>query len=154
MVELRRLIHTLQKNKLTIAVAESCTGGYLSYILTKIPGSSKVFKGGIVAYSLKIKNKFFSIPFSLLKTTQGVSKEIALILAKRVRKLFSADIGASIVGFAGPKTKKGTKVGTVFMSVADKRGKEVKKIIIKGNRDVVRKKASYLLVKLIYKRLK
>ena len=154
MQKLKKVIHTLQKRKLTIAAAESCTGGYLSYLLTKIPGSSKVFKGSIIAYSLESKNKFFKISSSLLKRTQGVSEEISLILAKKVKKIFRTSIGISVVGFAGPKTKKGIKVGTIFMSIADKKGTETKKLIIKGNRDTIRKKASQYLIKLIHERIK
>ena len=64
---LRKLIAALKKNKLTVSVAESCTGGYVSYLLTKIPGSSNVFKSGAVVYSLSTKNKLFGIPNNLLK---------------------------------------------------------------------------------------
>jgi len=153
MKKLEKLIVALEERKLTIATAESCSGGYACYLLTKIPGSSKIFKGGVVVYSLETKNKFFNIPYPLLKKTQGVSEEIALILAKKVRKKFAADIGSSIVGFAGPKAKRGVEAGTVFVGIADKQGAITKKVIIKGNRDMVRKKASYLLINLIYKRL-
>ena len=153
MKNLKKLINTLKKRKLTIATAESCSGGYLSYILTKIPGSSNVFKGGIIAYSLEAKTKFFKISPTLLKRTQGVSEEISIILARKVRKLFNADIGASIVGFAGPKAKKGTKAGTVFIGVADKKGTTVKKTIIKGPRDQVRKKSSELAIKILYDKI-
>jgi len=155
----RKLIVTLKEKGKTLALAESCSGGYASYLLTKIPGASKVFKGAVVVYSLDTKNKLFKIPFSLLKKTQGVSKEIALKLAIRVRKKLNADIGASIVGFAspersrraGPETKKGIKVGTIFIAYSSKNKEEVKKIIIKGSRDSVRKKASAHLINLIYK---
>lgn len=149
----KKLIVTLKEKGKTLALAESCSGGYASYLLTKIPGASLVFKGAVVVYSLDTKNKLFKIPFSLLKKTQGVSKEIALKLAVRVRKKLNADIGASIVGFAGPKTKKGIKVGTTFIAFSSKNTKETKKIIIKGSRDIVRKKASRLLIDFIYQKL-
>lgn len=154
MEKIKKLITLLEKRKLSLATAESASGGYASYLLTKIPGSSKVFKGGIIAYSLDIKNKLFKIPSSLLEKNQGVSREIALILAEKVRKQFKADIGSAIVGFAGPKAKKGVKAGTIFLSFADKDGAVSEKAIIKGNRDTVRKKASRLLITLIYKNIK
>lgn len=153
MIILNSLIKLLKRKKFSLAVAESVSGGYLAYLLTKTPGASSVFKGALIPYSLEAKNKFFKISPSLLKKTQGVSGEIALHLAKGVRKLFNADIGASLVGFAGPKAKKGVRVGTVFMGVADKKDIEVNKIVFKGTRDEVRKKASNLLIKLIYKKL-
>ena len=151
--KLKKLIVTLKEKGKTLALAESCSGGYASYLLTKVPGASEVFKGAVVVYSPEVKNKLFKIPSSLLKKTQGVSKEIALKLAIRVRKKLNADIGASIVGFAGPGTKKGIKVGTTFIAYSSKNKKEVKKIIIKGNRDSVRKKASSLLIDFIYQKL-
>jgi len=153
MSELKKLMRLLKKKKLTAAAAESASGGYLSYLLTNIPGSSKVFKGSIVCYSLWAKNKFFKIPVPLLKKTQGVSSDVALLLAKRVRKLFAADIGVSLVGFAGPQAQGDVRVGSVFMSVADKRGVSVKKALIKGTRDKVRKQSSLALVNFLYKKL-
>ena len=149
MAKLENLITFLKAKKITVAAAESASGGYLSYLLTKIPGSSKVFKGSIVVYSLEAKNKFFKIPFPLLKKTRGVSKEVAILLAKGVRKLFKTDLGLSIVGFAGP----GIKQGTVFFSIADKKDVIVKKLIIKGSRDYVRKTASLAVIDLLYKKL-
>ena len=155
----KKLILALKKRKKSVALAESCSGGYASYLLTKTPGASEVFKGAVVVYSLETKNKFFKIPSSLLKKTQGVSKEVAIKLAIGVRKKFNSDIGASIVGFAspehsrrtGPKTKKGIKVGTTFIAFSSKNKQKAKKIIIKGSRDIIRKKISARLIDLIYK---
>lgn len=154
-MELKKLITTLKQRKKTIALAESCSGGYASYLLTKIPGASAVFKGAIVTYSLEAKNKFFKVPAALLKKTQGVSKEVALKLATGARKKFNADIGASIVGFAGPSTtlraSKKEKTGTIFIAFSSKEKEQVKKVIIKGGRDTIRKKASTRLIELIHK---
>ena len=144
-----RLIKSLRKERLSLALAESCSSGYASYLLTKTPGASKVFKGTIIVYSLYSKNKFFHIPYSLLEKKQGVSGRIALTLAKKVKDIFKTDIGAAIVGFAGPKAQKGVKVGTTFLAVSAKKDTVIKKII-KGSRDQVRKKASHLLLDLIY----
>jgi len=116
----KKLIATLKKDKLSLALAESVSAGYASFCLTKVPGSSKVFKGGLVVYSLDTKNILFKIPQSTLKKTQGVSKDIALKLAEKVKKKLKADIGAAVVGFAGPSTKKGVKVGTSFIAVSYK----------------------------------
>jgi nicotinamide-nucleotide amidase len=144
----KNLISLLKEKSLTLSAAESCSGGWLSYLLTKTPGSSKAFKGAIVAYSLEAKNKFFQIPYPLLKQAQGVSNKIAKILATGARKIFKSDLGVSLVGFAGPK---GKKVGLVYITVADKAGVVSKKLIIKGTRDEVRKKASLLAIDLLYK---
>ena len=147
---LRKLITALKKNNLTISVAESCTGGYVSYLLTKIPGSSKVFKSGVVVYSLDAKNKLFGISGKLLKETEGVSRKVAYLLSQRVRNKFNTDIGTSVVGFAGPYSRKGIRKGTVFLSVSYNKKTIVKKVIINGSRDTVRKKASNNLIEMIY----
>ena len=154
MSKLEDLIGLLKTKKLTIVATESCSGGYLSYLLTKIPGSSKIFKGSIVVYSLEAKNNFFKIPLPLLKKTKGVSEKIAVLLAKSARKSFKVDIGLSLVGFAGPDAMKGTKKGTVFFAVADKNGVAVKKLIIKGSRDYVRRTASLSVIDFLYTHIK
>ena len=148
-----KLISQLRKQKLSIALAESCSGGYASYLLTKTAGASEVFRGAIIVYSLSSKNKFFSIPLNTLKPTQGVSKNIVITLAKKVKKKFNTDIGAAIVGFAGPKTKKGVKAGTVFIGISLAKKILSKKIVIKGSRDQVRKKASSTLIDLLCKNI-
>lgn len=146
--KLKKLILTLKKEGKTLALAESCSGGYASYLLTKIPGASKVLKGTLVVYSLDTKSRLLKISPSLLEKTQGVSKEVALQLAAGVRKKLDADIGAAIVGFASPERSR--RAGTVFIAVSDKSKQKVKKLIIKGSRDIVRKKASNALADLLY----
>ena len=153
MKTLKLLIEKLKARNLSVAVAESCTGGYASYLLTKIPGSSRVFKGGVIVYSLDAKKSLFKIPCQLLEKNQGVSKEIARRLAKKVREKLNSDIGSSIVGFAGPAAKKGVKTGTVFIAIHYRKHTVSKRLVIKGNRDTVRKKASHLLINLLYTQL-
>lgn len=153
MTTLKKLIVALKNNNLTLAAAESASAGYFSYLLTKIPGSSKVFKGGVVVYSLESKNKLLGLPWPLLKKSQGVSQEVAILLAKKARQVFKTDLAVSLVGFASPPARGGIKVGTIFMAVADKNGVVSKKIIIKGSRDYVRKKASLSLINFLYKNL-
>jgi PncC family amidohydrolase len=153
MREISRLITILKEIKLTVAVAESVSGGYVSYLFTKVPGSSKVFKGGIVVYSLESKRKFFGITKPYLEKTQGVSKRCAIVLAKKTRRLFNSDIGCSIVGFAGPRAQKGVRVGTVFVAVSLNNRTVTKRNLIKGSRDTIRRKASQILLDVIYKQL-
>src|SRR3990170_8442655 len=92
----------LVKKRLTLAVAESCTGGLLSSTLTDVPGSSKWFKGGVVAYTNEIKTRILGVRAKTLKKYGAISKETALELAKGVRKKLKTDIGVSITGLAGP----------------------------------------------------
>jgi len=151
MEKLNKVVAILKKENISIALAESCSSGYASYLLTKSPGASSFFKGAVIIYSLDSKNTFFKINPTLLKKTQGVSKEISLTLAKGVRKKFNATVGASIVGFAGPTAKKKSSLGTIFISVVKDKKMLCKKLTLKGSRDAIRKKASAQLINLIYK---
>ncbi|MFA7676548.1 MAG: CinA family protein [Candidatus Omnitrophota bacterium] len=148
-----KLIRLLKNKKLSLAIAESCSGGYVSYLITKTPGSSEVFKGSVIVYSLYSKSILLGIKKPLLEKTQGVSAEVAKLLAKTMKKKLKTDIGASIVGFAGPKAYGKMKKGTIFMAI-DYKGLSTKKILISGSRDMVRKKASGLLLEFICKKIK
>ncbi len=150
----KEIIQLLEAKNLTLAAAESETAGYLSYLLTKAPGSSKVFNGSLVVYSLGTKNNLFKIPQSILEKTQGVSKEIAAFLAEKSRKKLKSDIGISVVGFAGPAAKKGIKAGTAFIAISDKKEIFVSEIIAGGKRDKVRKDTAKFAADILRKRLK
>lgn len=151
-MELKKLMSSLAGSGLTVATAESASAGYLSYMLTKTPGSSKIFKGGLVVYSLESKRRFFRIPAGPLDKTQGVSASIALTLSKKVRRIFNADWGLAIVGFAGPERTKGRK-GLFFISVAGPGGARVEKLICKGGRDKARTTAAGATLALLNKML-
>ncbi|MCF7874192.1 MAG: CinA family protein [Candidatus Omnitrophica bacterium] len=149
-----KIFKNLKNKNLTLATVESATGGYLSYLLTKIPGSSTIFKGSFVVYSLDSKNKLFKLPKNLLQETQGVSKEVAAYLAEKIRKKLKTNIGISVVGFAGPTAKKGIKVGTTFLAISDKERIFVTSAVIDGSRDKVRKKTAKLAAEILYQYLK
>ncbi|MCF7894884.1 MAG: CinA family protein [Candidatus Omnitrophica bacterium] len=154
-MKLENKIFKLLKDKnLTLAAAESETAGYLSYLLTKIPGSSNTFKGSFVIYSLDSKNKLFKLPKELLKKTQGVSPEIAAHLAEKTRKKLKSSIGISVVGFAGPTAKKGKEVGTTFIAISNKEKIFVTSAVIDGTRDKVRKKTAKLATEILYQHLR
>ncbi|MCM8800449.1 MAG: CinA family protein [Candidatus Omnitrophica bacterium] len=132
----------LLKKQKTIAVAESCSGGLLSKVLTDLPGSSRYFILGIVAYSNKAKINLLGIPSNILKHSQAVSKEVASLMAKKIRQIVNTDLGIGITGIAGPTggTAKLPK-GTVFIALETKNKKICKEFHFKGNRLEVRKKA-------------
>lgn len=149
-----KVTKSLISKDLSIAVAESCTAGYLSYLLTQTSGSSKVFRGAIVCYSLQSKRFFLKIPKTLLKSSQGVSKKVSSLLALRIKNLFNSDIGVAVVGFSGPQTKRGVKVGTTYIAIAYQNKLIAKKEVFSGSRDQVRKKSSNKALELIYSILK
>jgi len=151
MKKIKNLFRRLQAGNITLACAESCSGGYLSYLLTKIPGSSKVFKGGVIVYSLEAKQTFLGLPRALLAQTQGVSAQVAQKLARQIRKKLKSSLGISIVGAAGPGKVKTTAAGTVFIALAGGKKTITKKCMFKGGRDAVRKAASKEAIVLLYK---
>ncbi|MBP9854107.1 MAG: CinA family protein [Candidatus Omnitrophica bacterium] len=110
-----KLVH----RKKTLVLAESCSGGLLSHRLTNIPGSSQFFLGGVIVYSNESKTKLLKIPSTLIREKGAVSSDVAILMAKNVRKLFHADYGVSITGIAGPSG--GTKskpVGLIFIAIS------------------------------------
>ena len=133
----------LLKHKITIAVAESCSGGILSSLLTRTSGSSTYFILGLVTYSNRAKESLLAIPSSLIKQKGVVSEEIARKMASRVRTLANADLGIGITGIAGPTGgNKDKPVGTVFIAVANKKMILSKKYSFRGERKAIRNKAA------------
>ncbi len=106
-------------NQLTLSTAESCTGGKIASLITSISGSSRYFKGSVVAYSNEVKNKILGVKEADLEEFGAVSEQVARQMAEGVRKLLNTDIGIATTGVAGPTG--GTKdkpVGTVWIAVA------------------------------------
>lgn len=109
----------LREKHQTLAIAESCTGGYLGHLITSIPGSSDYFKGGIICYANEVKIKELAISEKTLLEKGAVSKEVAEQMAENVRKKFSSDYGIGISGIAGPTGGSIEKpVGTVWIAVS------------------------------------
>jgi len=113
---------------MTIAIAESCTGGYISKKITDIAGSSNYLKGSIVAYDNSIKENFLDIPHNLLESKGAVSSEVAIKMAEAIKNKFKADIGISTTGISGPTGGTDDKpVGLIYISIATKNKSIVKK---------------------------
>ncbi|MCU0650839.1 MAG: nicotinamide-nucleotide amidohydrolase family protein [Candidatus Omnitrophica bacterium] len=140
MIQAHKLL--LQKNK-TVAVAESCTGGLVSSLLTSLPGSSAYFLLGVAAYSNKAKRDILKIPVSLLKKHGAVSSQVALAMAVNVRKLAGADFGIGITGIAGPGGGTPDKpVGTVYIAGVSTSAKICKKFHFRASRSGVRARSA------------
>ena len=139
----------LKQKGLTLAVMESCTGGYLANTITNQAGSSAYFKGGIIAYSNEVKIAS-GVDAKLIEQHGAVSSEVAAAMAEAVRKRLNADIGLSTTGVAGPDPLEGQPVGTVYLGV-DIRGqkKAVNRWGFTPNRpDVKRLATIYMLMQL------
>ena len=129
----KKIYNKLIKKKLTIAVAESCTGGLLSSALTSVGGSSKIFNLGFVVYSNESKINVLKIPKNIIKEYGAVSKRVCFYMAKNLKKISKTDISVSITGIAGPSG--GTKikpVGLVYVGIKKGNKVEVKKHLFKN----------------------
>jgi competence/damage-inducible protein CinA-like protein len=141
----------LQERGKTLAVAESCTGGMISKLLTDIPGSSAYFLGGVVSYADSAKTSFLSVSERTLADHGAVSSETALEMARGARERFHSDVAVGVTGIAGPDGGTPEKpVGTVFFAVSGPDGREVaKKREFLGDRTAVRIAASQLALELV-----
>ncbi len=134
--------HILTRKKLTLSIAESCTGGLVSHSLTNIAGSSKFFICGISAYSNETKIKILGVSADTIKKHGAVSKETALELANNVRHLTKTNVGIGITGIAGPGGASAIKpVGTVFIAIAVGHHEYFKKFLFKGSRTKIKTQA-------------
>ena len=116
----------LKEQGLTVAVAESCTGGLMLGRLTERPGSSAFLRGGIVAYSNDVKEQLAGVPAELIETHGAVSEEVALALADGARAVVGADIGIGITGVAGPDgATPGKPVGLVWVALRGPDGRRI-----------------------------
>lgn len=126
----------LRDNQLTIAVAESATGGLIMHVLTEIPGCSQYFLGGIVAYANKVKQNLLNVPLESLDRFGAVSEKSVATLANNIRQIMDADIGLATSGIAGPTGERPNKpLGLVFIAIAMS-GKSpiISKLQFTGNR--------------------
>jgi nicotinamide-nucleotide amidase len=112
----------LKSRGLTIATAESCTGGKLGDMITEVPGSSDYFLGGIVSYSNQAKLELLGVDKGILDSKGAVSEEVALQMAEGARRKLHADIGVGITGIAGPTGGTVTKpIGLVYIAVSSEK---------------------------------
>jgi PncC family amidohydrolase len=120
---------------LTLATAESCTGGLISDRITNISGSSEYFPGGVVAYSYEAKASLLSVSWETLNKHGAVSEETVLEMAQGTRKLFNADIGISVSGIAGPTGGlPGKPVGTTWFGLSTNTGEWARHFVWNGDR--------------------
>jgi nicotinamide-nucleotide amidase len=128
----------LLEKKQTLALAESCTGGYISHRITRIGGSSAYFYGSAVTYSNDAKVRFLGVDPKTLETYGAVSCEIALEMARGIRERTGASLGLSVTGIAGPSGGSPEKpVGTVWISIAGERGNRARLFNFRGDRERV-----------------
>ncbi|MGH3111683.1 MAG: nicotinamide-nucleotide amidohydrolase family protein, partial [Gaiellaceae bacterium] len=135
---------------LTLAAAESCTGGLVSARLTAVPGASAVFKGGVVSYANDAKERALGVPHDVLERHGAVSAEAAKAMAEGVRARLGADVGVSVTGIAGPDGGTEQKpVGLVFVHTVGAGGEEARRSELPGDRDMIRGRATAAALHLV-----
>jgi len=128
-----RIIKKLKKKKLTLSIAESCTGGFLSKVITSVSGSSKVFTLGLISYSNKSKIEVLKVPKSIISKYGSVSQQVCLAMLKNINKISKSNISVSITGIAGPSGgSKKKPVGLIYIGIKINNKIEVKKYLFKN----------------------
>ena len=126
----------------SLVTAESCTGGGIGAALTAIPGSSDVYKGGVICYTNWVKENVLGVDREVLERYGAVSWPVAGFMASGVRKLLNADVAVSVTGLAGPGGDEvGNPVGTVYIGYEDNMRSCVRKYSFFGDREGVRNEA-------------
>jgi len=119
----REIGSLLRRDGLTLATAESCTGGLIAHMITNVPGSSEYFERGFVVYSNRSKTELLDVKPGLIKRHGAVSPEVARAMAAGARAVSGASYGLAVTGIAGPVTDESQKpVGLVFIAVCDRGG--------------------------------
>jgi competence/damage-inducible protein CinA-like protein len=137
------VLQLCRERGLTVATAESCTGGLVAARLTSVPGSSDVFVGGIVAYANAVKESLLGVPAGLIASHGAVSAEAASAMAHGARERLGADLAVSVTGIAGPGGGTPEKpVGLVHLCAAGPEGERCREFVVTGDRDTLRRRAA------------
>lgn len=145
------LADALKKEKLTVAAAESLTGGMISERLTSLAGASEYFIGGLVCYTNRIKVMELGIPAALIAKEGPVCKEVAVLMAENIRKKFRTDIGIAVTGVAGPATVSPPKpIGLVYTALSFENGSIYKELKLEGSRKEIREKSAQAALGLLW----
>ena len=142
--------NTLKEKNLNLSIAESCTGGYLSHLITSVPGSSAYFLGSIVPYDYQIKMRQLGVKPETLEKYGAVSEPTIIEMANIVRAKFNTDIGVATSGIAGPGGATPDKpVGTVWIAYSDKHQTVTRKLQLSKDRMINIRAASVAVLNLI-----
>lgn len=149
-METAELIQFCRERAITLATAESCTGGLIGAELTSVPGASDVYLGGIVSYSNTVKEHLLRVPSQILESVGAVSKESALAMANGVCQITGAQAGIAVTGIAGPDGGTEDKpVGLVYIAVAVNKRAVVTQHFFPGDRAAVRNETVRAALKLL-----
>ena len=133
-----RLLDRLADRGQSVATAESLTGGLLAARLTDVPGASRCFVGGVVAYATRVKESALGVPHDVVERHGVISEECASAMAVGVRERLGATWGLATTGVAGPDRQEGHPVGTVWIAVAGPAGVQTRLLHLGGTRHEIR----------------
>ena len=147
---IHKLIAELQQKKATLSLAESCTGGLLSSLITHIPGCSSVYRGGVCVYSNDLKVELLGVPKHLIEKYGAVSKEVAEAMATGAGTILKSDYSISVTGIAGPSGgSKEKPVGTIWCATYGPKGTVSQHFQLQGDRTQNRAEISLLAIDMI-----
>ena len=148
------VVGLLTEHGLTLAVAESCTGGLVGHRITDVPGSSACFRGGVIAYHDDVKAALLNAPADILAREGAVSEGIAVTMARAVRERLAADIGLAVTGIAGPAGGTPEKpVGLVYVALADAEAAVAERHVWSGDRWQNKERSAEAALKLVKQHL-
>ena len=155
-MEVQELAELLTASEKTVSVAEACTCGLVGYMLGTVPGSSRYFPGGVVAYTGGLKEKVLGVPDDVAPTHGTVSREMAVAMARGVRELTGTDYAVSTTGVTGPAAgRAGLPIGTFWVGLSVKNGEDSAiEIHADGDRDATKRAAAQAAIDLLGRRLK
>lgn len=150
----QKAVVALKQKNMTVATAESCTGGLLSALITSVSGASSVFGLGVCSYAPTAKINTLGVDAKIIEKYGTVSEFTAKQMAKNIQKLANADIGLSVTGVAGPEPSENKPIGLVFIALSDQNGTIVKQLNIENNgRDFIRETAAQEIFNLLINHL-
>ena len=150
-----RLFQTCVDRGLTVATAESCTGGLVAHAITEIAGSSAYYLGGFVTYADDVKRDQLGVPPELLAAHGAVSAQVARAMAEGARSRLGTDLGVAITGIAGPGGGSAEKpVGLTYVAVADAAGVDVRRHLWPGDRSANKRDSAVAALELLLDRLR
>lgn len=145
---------TLRAEGLTLATAESCTGGLVAHLITEVPGSSEYFLGGLVTYADRVKTALADVSVHLLDAHGAVSAQVAVAMAEGARRRLGVDIAVAVTGVAGPDGGTGAKpVGLTYVAVADGNGDDVRRYVWSADRNGNKRASASAALSLVLERV-
>ncbi len=153
-VEEIRLLHKVFKERrLRLSVAESCTGGMISHLITMLPGASQFFEAGAVTYSIESKKRILGIPEEIISEYGVVSEKVAIEMARRILELTETDYSISTTGNLGPDVLEGKERGLVYIGMCKRTHGEVttmsRELRLRGDREENKKDASFEAIRFL-----